>query len=120
MKKILIVEDNLLNLELMETILTHHSYSYVVAKDGETAVQLAQQEELSLILMDLQLPDMDGISALEKIRNIEAQKLIPAIAVTGNSTNADNIMAHEAGFEGLLEKPYRIHELLEVLEKFVS
>ena len=119
MTMILIVEDNLLNLELMETILTHHNYSYVVAKDGETAVKLAQQEELSLILMDLQLPDMDGFSALEEIRKVEAQKLVPAVAVTGNSTNSDTIMAHEAGFEGLLEKPYRIHELLEVLEKFV-
>lgn len=119
MSNILIVEDNLLNLELMETILKHHGYAYLVAKDGESAVKIAQQEKLTLILMDLQLPDMDGFTTLEEIRKIDNQKSVPAIAVTGNTTASDNVMAHEAGFEGLLAKPFRVHELLDVLKRHV-
>ncbi len=120
MKNILIVEDNLLNLELMETILTHHQFDYLVAQDGATAVETAKENTLALILMDLQLPDMDGISTLEEIRQIPAQASVPAIAVTYNTTTADNIMTHKAGFEGLLAKPYRVHELLEILERYIQ
>ncbi len=120
MSKILVVEDNLLNLELMETILTHHNYSYLVAMDGETAVEIAKQEELALILMDLQLPEMDGIETLEEIRKTARQKDVPAVAATGNTTAADNIMTHKAGFDGLLAKPYRVNELLQVLERHIK
>ena len=117
MTRILIVEDNPLNLQLMETILKANGLDYASAPDGETAVLLAGTEKFDLIMMDLQLPGIDGYEALNQIRTSTTGADLPIVAITGNTTHADQQRARDAGFNGFLKKPFRIDDLLAVIRK---
>ena len=120
MKSILIVEDNLLNLNLMETILDANGYNWYSAENGKLGVELAKEKIPDLVLMDLHMPIMDGYSALECLREEESTRTIPVIAVTGNATSHDRqkIIAH--GFNDYVVKPYTIEDLLAAIARFVN
>lgn len=117
MTKILIVEDNELNLELIQDILERNEYQWVSAKSGNEAAAAATENEIDLILMDLQLPDMDGFQILDKIRESLGVQTPPTVAVTGNAMEADKRRCLDSGFTGFLRKPFRIHNLLQVIEE---
>ena len=120
MTRILIVEDNPMNLKLMETILSKNGYDLVSAVDGEKGVQRAGEQKLDLVLMDLQMPGIDGFEAMAQIRKLDQCSALPIIAVTGNTTQVDKKKAIEAGFNDFLGKPYKIDELLRIIEQAVA
>lgn len=117
MNCILVVEDNPLNLRLLETILDANGFNYGSAVTGEQGVEMAADQNYDLILMDLQLPGIDGYEALSQIRQSTPQNETPIIAVTGNTTISDQERALEAGFNDFLKKPYRIDDLLAMINR---
>jgi two-component system cell cycle response regulator DivK len=102
---ILIVEDNELNLELVRDLLQHHGYDTVEARNAADALTLAAERCPDLILMDIQLPDVDGVRALDRLRADARTASIGVVAVTAFAMNDDRQRLLRAGFDGYLEKP---------------
>jgi two-component system, cell cycle response regulator DivK len=102
---ILIVEDNEKNLKLARDVLKFHGFRTIEAPDGETGVRLAGEQLPQLILMDIQLPGIDGIETLRRIRADDATKGIPAVALTASVMSGDRERFDQAGFDGFISKP---------------
>jgi len=105
MKKILIVEDNPSNLDLLTFLLEGSGFTVISAADGLSGVQKALTELPDMVLMDIQLPKLDGMQATKKIRKDIRLKKIPIIAVTSYAMPGDREMAIKAGCNGYIEKP---------------
>ena len=105
MSTILIVEDNEKNMKLARDVLQFAGFRTVEATDGETGVRLAAEHCPALILMDIQLPGIDGITALERIRADAASAMIPAVALTASVMTGDRERFVKAGFDGFIAKP---------------
>ena len=105
---ILIVEDNEKNLKLARDVLRFHGYRTVEATDGEAAIAMSLEHLPSLILMDIQLPGIDGIVAMTRIRADERTKHIPTVALTASVMSGDRERFDEAGFDGFISKPIEV------------
>ena len=104
-KPILLIEDNEQNRYLVTFLLVRHGYPVLAATDGQQGIDMAQAHAPSLILLDLQLPTMDGYSVARALRNIEELREIPIIAVTSYAMSGDREKAMASGCNGYLEKP---------------
>jgi two-component system cell cycle response regulator DivK len=102
---ILIVEDNLVNQKLLVTILRPHGYRLLTAADGEAAIAIAIQEHPQLILMDLQLPKMNGYDATQRLKETPQTADIPVIALTAHAMPEERYHAQQVGFDGYITKP---------------
>jgi CheY-like chemotaxis protein len=109
--RILVVEDNPLNLKLVRDVLEHAGYEVVDAATGEDGVALAGRLQPDLVLMDLQLPGIDGTEALRLLRNGVLDPGVPVAAVTALAMPADRAAAADAGFDGWIEKPISVRAL---------
>ncbi|GAA2468038.1 response regulator [Terrabacter carboxydivorans] len=107
---VLLVEDNPRNLKLARDVLEYAGFSVVVATTGEEAVEQARTILPDVILMDLQLPGIDGFAALELIRDHEPTSHIPIVALTAFAMHRDRERALVSGFAGYLEKPISVRE----------
>jgi len=116
---ILIVEDNEKNLKLVRDTLTVRGYRTIEATTGEEGIRLAQRERPALILMDIQLPGIDGITALGRLRADDATRTIPVIAVTASVMTEDQKKIMAAGFDGYQGKPISVKELLATVERLL-
>ena len=112
MRLILIVEDNPKNLKLVRDTLQVTGYQTLEAETGEEGVRLAQQRHPALILMDIQLPGISGIEALQRLRTDPVTRPIPVIAVTASVMTQDKTRIMAAGFDGFQGKPISVRELL--------
>ena len=119
MKKVLIIEDNETNRYLLRTILQKLGVQVIEAQDGYSGVQLAVAEKPDLILMDIQLPVMDGYEATKKIRAIEETKNIPIIAITSYAMVGDKEKILNAGCNVYIEKPIEPQSFIEKLKKYL-
>ena len=119
MKKVLVVEDSETNLYLMRTILQKLSYQVIEAQDGFSGVDLAQSERPDLILMDIQLPGLDGYEATKRIRAFEALKEIPIIAITSYAMAGDEEKTLAAGCTAYMKKPIEPKSFIEELKKYL-
>jgi two-component system cell cycle response regulator DivK len=102
---ILIVEDNDKNLKLARDLLQYHGFQIIEATNAEDGVALASQRGPRLILMDIQLPGMDGVTALGKLRADPATSRIPVVAMTASVMKEDRERFEKAGFDGFIMKP---------------
>ena len=102
---ILIVEDNERNLKLVRDLLQHHGYETIEARNAADGVALAAERRPDLILMDIQLPDVDGVTALGRLRADPRSASIGVVAVTAFAMTDDRRRLLAAGFDGYLEKP---------------
>jgi two-component system cell cycle response regulator DivK len=109
---ILIVEDNEKNMKLLRDLLTFNGYRTLEAVTAEEALELARERLPVLILMDIQLPQMDGITAFRHLQSHPATRNIPVIAVTASATNREREEIMAAGFDGIEVKPIKINEFL--------
>ena len=116
--RILVVEDNPKNLKLVRDVLTYAGFEVIEATSGEDGVRLAQEMVPDLILMDLQLPGIDGAEALRQIRLSEKQ--VPVVAVTAFAMNNDRTRAFDAGFDGYVEKPISVRALPQQVSDFLE
>jgi two-component system, cell cycle response regulator DivK len=115
---ILIVEDNPKNLKLVRDVLQFHGYATLEAETGETGVALARQRLPALVLMDVQLPGMDGRAALKLLKADVSTQHIPIIALTAFAMKGDQESLQTEGFDGYMAKPIDIKELPKVVERF--
>ncbi len=119
MKRVLVIEDNEINLYLMRTILQKLGHQVIEAHDGFSGVELAIAERPDLILMDIQLPELDGYEATRKIRAIEETKNIPIIAITSYAMVGDREKILAVGCTAYIEKPIEPESFIEELNKYV-
>ena len=119
MKKVLIIEDNENNLYMMRFILQKLGHAILEARDGAAGVELAVRERPDLILMDIQLPVLDGYAATRKIREDDRLKSVPIIAVTSYAMVGDREKALKAGCTAYIEKPIQPESFIKELEKYV-
>jgi len=119
-KRILIVEDQEDNRTILRDVLNTVGYHMIEALNGEDGVRLAQSERPDLILMDIQLPQMDGYEATRQIKRIAELKMIPIIAVTSYALSGDEAKARAAGCDGYIAKPFSPRELLAKVRKYLS
>ena len=107
---ILIVEDNEKNLKLARDVLRFHGYRTVEAVDGESAITMSLEHLPALILMDIQLPGIDGIVTMKRIRADARTKHIPTVVLTASVVSGDRERFNEAGFDGFIAKPIEVKE----------
>jgi two-component system cell cycle response regulator DivK len=115
MAKILIVEDNPVNMKLAVILLESANYTVLTATDAEAALTLARSEHLNLILMDVQLPGMDGLQAVALLKRDGATRAIPIIALTALAMKGDEERIRAAGYDGYIAKPIRRQKFLETI-----
>ncbi len=118
--RILVVEDNPLNLKLVRDVLTVSGYEVVAAPSGEEGVSLAQTCEPDLVLMDIQLPGIDGYEALRLLRQNPQLDGVPVVAVTAFAMREDRERAAREGFDGYLGKPISVRALASQVGEFLS
>jgi two-component system cell cycle response regulator DivK len=120
MSVILIVEDNERNLKLVRDVLQVKGYETLEAVTGEDGVKLAIEHKPDLVLMDIQLPGINGIEALGQLRANPVTEKIPVIAVTASVMQQDRKMITEAGFDAYVGKPINLKEFLDAVRKAVE
>jgi two-component system, cell cycle response regulator DivK len=112
MATVLVVEDNAANMTLAVFLLESVGHKVLSATDAESGMKLARSEQPSLILMDMQLPGIDGLEATEQLKRDEATRRIPVIALTALAMKGDEERIRAAGCDGYIAKPMRYKEFL--------
>lgn len=118
-KRILVVEDTEDNRRILRDLLTRAGFDVVEATDGEKGVGAATTEHPDLILMDIQLPVIDGYEATRRIKAAPESRDIPIIAVTSYALSGDEAKAREAGCDGYIAKPYSPRQILAMVRDFL-
>jgi len=119
MKRILVIEDNADNLYMITFLLEKNGYMVIVAEDGVEGVKLSVSEKPDLILMDIQIPLLDGYEATKQIKDNEEINNIPIIAITSYAMVGDKEKAMNAGCDGYIEKPINPETFIAELERFL-
>ena len=117
---ILYVEDNSDNRNLIRRVLEAEGYSVIDAINANQAIEKLEENRIDLILMDLNMPDMDGYTLTTKIKGIQAFSKIPIVAVTANVMRGDREKSLEAGCDGYIQKPIDIDTLAQQIERFTT
>ena len=116
--QILVVEDNERNMRLFRDVLQAAGHGTLEATTGERAVELATEHRPDLVLMDIQLPDIDGVEALGRLRSDERTRAVPVLALTAQAMEGDRERFLAAGFDGYLSKPVNIVDLVETVRRY--
>jgi CheY-like chemotaxis protein len=117
---ILVVEDNERNLKLLRDVLEYAGYDVRTARTGEDGISLAADDPPDLILMDLQLPGIDGVEALHRLRESPRTADIPVVAVTAQAMKQDRERVALAGFDGYVEKPISVRAFPDQIRRFLA
>ena len=117
---ILIIEDNEKNRKLERDVLQFNGYETIESETAEEGIRLAQERHPALILMDVQLPGMNGIEALARLRTDPETRDVPVIAVTASAMTQDRQKIMDAGFDGYQRKPLDLKEFLEAVRKILQ
>jgi len=120
MKAILIVEDNEKNLKLVRDVLRFKGYTTIEATTAVEGLRLAREQLPALVLMDILLPDFDGITALARLRADQATRAIPVIALSASAMPDDQEKIISSGFDAYLTKPIQIKGFIELIERFIG
>ena len=117
-RQVVVVEDNERNMKLFREVLESSGYRTLGAVSGERAVALTTQHRPDLVLMDIHLPDIDGVEALRMLRADERTASIPVLALTAQAMEGDRERFLAAGFDGYLSKPVNIADLLDAVNRY--
>jgi two-component system, cell cycle response regulator DivK len=120
MSTILIVEDNEKNMKLVRDILQHRGYTTIEAVNGNDGVRLARERRPDLVLMDIQLPDIDGIEALRQIRTEPALDATAVLAVSASVMPDEQQQIVASGFDAYVTKPINLKQFLETVQRFLA
>ncbi|HEY6916688.1 MAG TPA: response regulator [Allosphingosinicella sp.] len=118
-QKILVVEDNELNLKLFCDLLRAHSYAAEPVRDGREAVTRARDFRPDLIVMDIQMPHISGLSIIEALKADSDLKTIPIMAVTAYAAKGDEERIRDAGAEGYVSKPISVSKFVKAVESLL-
>ena len=116
--RILVVEDNERNMKLFRDVLQASGHRTLEATTGQRAVELATEHGPDVVLMDIQLPDIDGVEALRRLRADERTQAVPVLALTAQAMEGDRERFLAAGFDGYLSKPVNIADLLDTVRGY--
>jgi two-component system cell cycle response regulator DivK len=119
-RKVLIVEDNMLNMRLFNDLLEAHGYTVFQAMDGLEALSMARLHRPDLILMDIQLPEMSGLEVTEQLKADAELRGIPIVALTAFAMKGDEEKVRQAGCDGYLTKPISITGFIQTVERYSS
>jgi CheY-like chemotaxis protein len=117
---ILVVEDNPVNRKLARNVLRSRGYRVIEAASGEEALKLLERQQVDLILMDIQLPGMDGLEVVRRLKKDPATAHLPVVALTAHAHESDEIRAREAGCVGYIAKPIRLAQFPGQIEAFLA
>lgn len=117
---ILIIEDNEKNRRLVRDVLQFKGYQTIESETGEEGVELARSRQPALVLMDIQLPGIDGITALKQLRGDPATRQIRVMAVTASAMTQDRQTILAAGFDGYQSKPINVKAFLEAVQEILA
>ena len=117
---ILVIEDNEVNAEIVVAMLESAHYKVHVAGDAETGIELCRSIKPDLVLMDIQLPGMDGLSATRIIKSDKEMQNVPVVAVSAYAMESDVKMALEAGCSEFISKPFGLRACLDCVAKYVK
>ena len=116
--QVLVVEDNERNMRLFRDVLQSAGHRTLEATTGERAVELAGEHGPDLVLMDIQLPGIDGVEALSRLRSDERTRAVPVLALTAQAMDGDRERFLAAGFDGYLSKPVNIADLVDTVGRY--
>lgn len=119
MKKVLIIEDNEDNLYMIKFILEHNKMEVVWAKNGMEGINFVMNEAFDLVLMDIQLPDINGLDVTEKIRELIPKRDLPIVAISSYAMPGDRQKALKAGCTGYIEKPINPETIMDEINRFL-
>lgn len=119
-KKVLIVEDNELNMKLFHDLLEAHGIDTVETRNGKDVLELAREHKPDLILMDIQLPEISGLDVTKQLKQDDKLKTIPVIAVTAFAMKGDEQKIREGGCEDYISKPISVTNFIEIIQKYLS
>ena len=117
-RQVVVVEDNERNMKLFREVLESSGYRTLEAETGERAVALTTEHRPDLVLMDIHLPDIDGVEALRMLRANERTASVPVLALTAQAMEGDRERFLAAGFDGYLSKPVNIADLLDAVRRY--
>ncbi len=117
---ILVIEDNAKNLKLVRDVLSYAGYDVIETGTAEEGIKLAEERRPGLVLMDIQLPGMDGMEAVRLLKGSERTASVPVVAVTAFAMKDDRRRALDAGFDGYLEKPISLQALRDMVRDFLA
>jgi CheY-like chemotaxis protein len=120
MKRILVAEDNEAIRELVTEILVSRGFEVIQARDGHEALQQFETAKPDLVLLDIQMPGMDGYSVFQAIRKNPIAASIPMVALTGSAMNGDKEKALALGFDAYLSKPYRLVSIVQLVNQLLE
>lgn len=118
--KVLIVDDEPDNRGVLEFVLNSYNASVRSAESAQQCLELMEQEVPTLLLLDIQMPGVSGFELLDRIREREAWRTIPAIAITAYAMRGDRERILDAGFDGYIAKPINVMELAKELKSFIT
>jgi len=119
-KKVLIVEDNELNMKLFNDLLDAHGYKTLQTRDGMEALDMAREHRPDLILMDIQLPEVSGLEVTKWLKADDELQSIPVVAVTAFAMKGDEEKIREGGCEAYISKPISVATFLDTVRKFIG
>jgi len=119
-KTVLIVEDNELNMKLFHDLLDAHGYQTIQTRDGLEALKLARAERPSLILMDIQLPEVSGLEVTRWLKDDDELRSIPVVAVTAFAMKGDEQRIREGGCEAYISKPISVAMFIDTVRQFIG
>ena len=119
-QRILVVEDNPDNMYVMDRLLTHNGYAVRQATSGAEAINILKTTPCDLVLMDMQMPGVDGYAAVQAIRELPAMAHVPIIAVTAHSMPGDRERTLDAGCTDYVAKPINTRELVQLIEHYLG
>ena len=119
-RKVLIVEDNALNMRMFSDLLEASGYETLQCVDGAKAVGIALEETPDLIIMDIQLPEVSGLDITRWLKDDERTSAIPVLAVTAFAMRTDEELVREAGCEGYLSKPIQVRSFLKTVDDLMT
>ena len=119
-KRILVIEDTEDNRRILRDLLTNAGFQVIEANDGERGVAAAAEHRPDLILMDIQLPVVDGYEATRRIKSDSSLRTIPIIAVTSYALSGDEAKARSAGCDGYIAKPFSPRQILAMARSFLQ
>lgn len=118
--KVLVVEDNDLNMKLFCDLLEAYEYHPLQTKNGFEAIEIAKKEQPSLILMDIQLPDVSGLEITQRIKSDALTSRIPIVAITAFAMKGDEEKVRKAGCEGYISKPISVKIFMDTVKQFTG
>ena len=119
-KTVLIVEDNELNMKLFHDLLEAHGYNIVGTRNGIEALDLARKHKPDLVLMDIQLPEVSGLEVTKWLKEDDALRSIPVVAVTAFAMKGDEEIIRQGGCEAYISKPISVTSFLETVRRFLG